>query len=67
LEEEVIWINETKDSPKRQKKLRKQINGKFSNIGGADENKYIKNTNSFFLCQKLKLHNWQLLKKGSAP
>jgi hypothetical protein len=25
--------------PKRQKKLRKLINGKFNNIGSADENK----------------------------
>jgi hypothetical protein len=39
---EVIWINEAKDSPK--KTLRKQINGKFNNVGSADENnlkKYI--------------------------
>jgi hypothetical protein len=28
-----------KNSPKRQKKLRKQINGKFNNIGNADANK----------------------------
>jgi hypothetical protein len=28
-----------KDSHKRQKKLRKKINGKFNNIGIADENK----------------------------
>jgi hypothetical protein len=34
----IIQINEAKDSPKR-KKLRKRINGKFNNIGSADENK----------------------------
>jgi hypothetical protein len=34
----VIRINEAKDSPKKQKELRKQINEKFSNIGSAGEN-----------------------------
>jgi hypothetical protein len=29
-------INEAKDSPKRQKYIRKQINGKFNNIVSAD-------------------------------
>jgi hypothetical protein len=32
-------INEAKDGPKRQKKLRKQINGKFNNISSDHENK----------------------------
>jgi hypothetical protein len=39
---EVIRINEVNDNPKRQKKLRKQIHGRFSNEGRADENKQIK-------------------------
>jgi hypothetical protein len=33
----IIRINKAKDSPK---KVRKQMNGKFSNMGSADENKY---------------------------
>jgi hypothetical protein len=33
----IIWINEAKDSPKRQKT--KEINEVFNNIGSADENK----------------------------
>jgi hypothetical protein len=32
----VIQINEAKVSPKRQKKIRKQMNGQFNNIGNAD-------------------------------
>jgi hypothetical protein len=47
----IIWINEVKYSPKRQKKLRKKIIGKFNNIGIADK-KY--HCSSFFHCQKLK-------------
>jgi hypothetical protein len=35
----VIRINEAKDSPKRQNKIRKQISGKFNNMDNADENK----------------------------
>jgi hypothetical protein len=35
----VIRINGAKGSPKRKKKLRKQINGKLNNIGSGDENK----------------------------
>jgi hypothetical protein len=39
----IIWINEAKDSPSNNnKKLRKQINGKFNNIGSADETKFKK-------------------------
>jgi hypothetical protein len=34
----IIWIIEAKDSPKRQQ-LRIQINGKFNDIGSADEKK----------------------------
>jgi hypothetical protein len=34
-----IHISEEKDSPKRKKSLRKQLNGKFINIGDADKNK----------------------------
>jgi hypothetical protein len=40
----VIRINETKVSPKRQKKKKKiknQINGKCNNIGSADKKKSI--------------------------
>jgi hypothetical protein len=37
-----IRIKETKDSPKRQKGLTIQINGKFNNIGNSDGNKEIK-------------------------
>jgi hypothetical protein len=36
---EVIRINEEKDGSKRQTKLRRQTNGKFNNVGIADENK----------------------------
>jgi hypothetical protein len=36
---EVIRISETKVSPKRKKKLRTEINGKFNDIISADENK----------------------------
>jgi hypothetical protein len=37
---EAFWINGAKDSIKRpKKKLRKQINVNFNNIGSADENK----------------------------
>jgi hypothetical protein len=39
LEGEVTQISEAKDSPKRQKKIRTQINGKFNDIGSGDENK----------------------------
>jgi hypothetical protein len=39
-EGEVIRINEAKDGPKRNKKPRKQINGKFNNIDSSDENKW---------------------------
>jgi hypothetical protein len=35
----VIRINETKGSPKKTKKFRTKINGKFNNIRSADENK----------------------------
>jgi hypothetical protein len=35
-----IRISEAKGSPRRQKELRKQINGKFNNTGSTDENKY---------------------------
>jgi hypothetical protein len=36
---EIIRINYTEDSPKRQKKkLRTHINGKFNDTGSADEN-----------------------------
>jgi hypothetical protein len=34
----VIWVSEVKGSPKRRKKLRTQINGKFNDISSADEN-----------------------------
>jgi hypothetical protein len=34
---EIIRINETTDSPKRAYKFRKQLLGKFNNIGSADE------------------------------
>jgi hypothetical protein len=36
---EVIRINEAKFSPKRQKKIRIQINGKFNDMSSADESK----------------------------
>jgi hypothetical protein len=36
---EVIRISEAKGSPKRQKKIRTQINGKCNNISSVDENK----------------------------
>jgi hypothetical protein len=36
---EVIWISEEKGSPKRQRRVRTQINGKCNNISSADENK----------------------------
>jgi hypothetical protein len=39
LEGEVIRISEAKGIHKRKKKLRAQINGKFSDISSADENK----------------------------
>jgi hypothetical protein len=32
----LIRISEAKDSPKRKKKLKTQINGKFNDIGNAD-------------------------------
>jgi hypothetical protein len=35
----IIWISEAKVSPRRQKKLRTQINGKFNDVNSADENK----------------------------
>jgi hypothetical protein len=35
----IIRISEEKGSPKRHKKLRKQINGKFKDISTADESK----------------------------
>jgi hypothetical protein len=35
----LIWISEAEGSPKRQKNLRSQINGKFNVIVSADENK----------------------------
>jgi hypothetical protein len=35
----IIQISEVKGSPKRQKNLRTQINGKLNNTGSADENK----------------------------
>jgi hypothetical protein len=35
----IIQISEAKDSPKRQKKLRTQINGKCNDIGSGDGNK----------------------------
>jgi hypothetical protein len=47
----LIGINEERDGPKRQKK--KQINGKFNNIGSDYENKKCHRSN-FFLSQKLK-------------
>jgi hypothetical protein len=47
-------INEAKYSSKRQKKLRKQINGKLNNIGSADENKYKYVTAAISFCQKQK-------------
>jgi hypothetical protein len=34
-----IQINEAKSSLKRQKRLRKQMNGKFDNTDSANENK----------------------------
>jgi hypothetical protein len=34
-----MQISEAKDSPKRQKRLRTQIHGKFNDVGIADENK----------------------------
>jgi hypothetical protein len=37
----IIRINEAKGSPKRQNKLKEQINGKFNNISSADKNKKI--------------------------
>jgi hypothetical protein len=36
---EVTRINEAKYSRNRQKQIRKEINGKFNNMGSADENK----------------------------
>jgi hypothetical protein len=39
---------------KKQKNLRKQINGKFNNIGSANEKKKRITAANFFLCQKLK-------------
>jgi hypothetical protein len=36
---EVIRISEAKGSPKRQKELRTQINGKCNDVSSADENK----------------------------
>jgi hypothetical protein len=38
----------------KDKKCRKQINGKFNNIDSADENKKNYHCSNFFLCQKLK-------------
>jgi hypothetical protein len=35
----IIQISEAKGSPKRQKKLGTQINGKFNDISSADKNK----------------------------
>jgi hypothetical protein len=35
----LIQINEAKDTPERQKKPRKQINGNYNNIDCADEYK----------------------------
>jgi hypothetical protein len=45
----IIQIGEAKDSPKRKKKLRKQINGKCNNIGSADKKK---SPQSFYLIEK---------------
>jgi hypothetical protein len=42
----ILRINEAKD---RQKKLLKQINGKFNNIGNADDNKWKKKSLQQFL------------------
>jgi hypothetical protein len=39
-DEVMIWINVVKDSPKRQIKKLRKINGKFNNIGSANK-KYI--------------------------
>jgi hypothetical protein len=36
------------------KKLRKQINGTFNNVGDVDENKLKNHLRKFFPCQKLK-------------
>jgi hypothetical protein len=35
----IIRISEAKGSPKREKKLRKQRDGKFNDISSADKNK----------------------------
>jgi hypothetical protein len=49
-----VRINEEKSALK-DKKIRKQINGNFNNIGSADENNLEKyHCSNFFLCQELK-------------
>jgi hypothetical protein len=35
----IIRISEARGSPKREKKLRTQINGKFNDVSSPDENK----------------------------
>jgi hypothetical protein len=43
-----------KKSRRRQKKLRRQINGKFNNAGSADKNKQIKYITVVYLLKKIK-------------
>jgi hypothetical protein len=53
---EVIRINEAKDSPRRQikkKRLKRQINVKFGNIGIAEKINKKYHCSNFFLCQKM--------------